>query len=75
MKIKIAQINSKIGAITENLSVVLKEIHQTRACDLIVFPEMVLLGYPAYDLLNRLDIKLELESALTKIQEASNQYH
>ena len=52
MKITLAQINPTVGALRENCSKI-KEImdRYSSECDIIVFPEMVLTGYPPQDLL------------------------
>ena len=49
MKVVIAQINPTVGALENNVRK-LKGII-TEKCDIIVFPEMVLTGYPPQDLL------------------------
>ena len=71
MFITIAQINSKIGNIFSNTVEVIKTIIDTPRTDIILFPEMVLLGYPAYDLLDRNDIKHELNISLKEILKVS----
>jgi NAD+ synthetase len=55
MKIALAQINSTIGAFDQNYSKMIKMIDQAKkhACDLIVFSEMVLTGYPPRDILEK----------------------
>ena len=52
MKVVLAQINPTVGALDAN-SEKIKGIIQdyTSQCDLIIFPEMVLTGYPPQDLL------------------------
>ena len=52
MKVVLAQINPTVGALDAN-SEKIKEIirEYTSQCDLIIFPEMVLTGYPPQDLL------------------------
>ena len=52
MKIALAQINPTVGALDNN-SQKIEEIIQEYSpkCDLIVFPEMCLTGYPPQDLL------------------------
>ena len=55
MKIALAQINPTIGAFDQNQSKVLKMIDEAKnqTCDLIVFSEMVLTGYPPRDVLEK----------------------
>ena len=52
MKVVLAQINPTVGAL-ENNSHKISEIIQkySHKCDMIIFPEMVLTGYPPQDLL------------------------
>ncbi len=53
MRIAIAQINVTVGDFIGNQNKILDFINQARAnhCDLVVFPELVLCGYPPEDLL------------------------
>ena len=52
MKIGLAQINPTVGDITGNCTKILEYINNySDKCDIIVFPEMVLTGYPPQDLL------------------------
>ena len=55
MKIALVQTNPVIGAFAENCDRILAAIDQARAagCDLAVFPELALCGYPPRDLLER----------------------
>lgn len=57
MKIAIAQINPTIGDYKGNSSKIEDFSEKARAlgCDLVVFPEMSILGYPPRDLLERSD--------------------
>ena len=52
MKVALAQTNPAVGAL-ENNSLKITEIirEYSSQCDLIIFPEMVLTGYPPQDLL------------------------
>ncbi len=63
-----AQINVTVGAIGENTRAVIDVIekHQKRH-DLIVFPELVLTGYPPEDLLLRPECMIRVEKALQDI--------
>jgi len=60
MKIALAQINPTIGAFDLNHSKILNMIDQAKkqACDLIVFSEMALTGYPPRDVLEKHDFVL-----------------
>ncbi len=55
MKIAIAQTNPVIGAFQANLDKLLSLTDKAKShgCDLIIFPEMALSGYPPQDLLER----------------------
>ena len=55
MKIALAQINPTIGAFKENVDKICAFIDNARSksCDLIVFSEMAVTGYPPRDLLER----------------------
>ncbi len=57
MKIALAQINPTIGAFTDNTRKMASLIDKAKglSCDLIVFPELVISGYPPLDLLERND--------------------
>lgn len=61
MKIALAQINPTIGAFKENADRIRSMVDRAKdqACDLIVFSEMVLSGYPPLDLLERPDFVKE----------------
>ncbi len=55
MRIRLAQINSVVGDVANNLFRMLQVVDQARheAVDVVVFPEMSLSGYPPEDLLFR----------------------
>lgn len=57
MKIALAQTNPTIGAFEENANKVRSMADRARAagCDLVVFSELVISGYPPMDLLDRTD--------------------
>ncbi len=69
MKIAIAQINPKVGAIAANALKI--EAFARRAedlgADLVVFPELALTGYPPLDLLERKDFIRENLAALDRL--------
>lgn len=65
MKIAIAQINPVIGDFSHNCQCMIRYSEKARArnCDLIVFSEMVIPGYPPRDLLEKADfIRSNLEA-------------
>ena len=52
MKVALAQINPTVGALEKNTLKITEIIREySPQCDLIIFPEMVLTGYPPQDLL------------------------
>ncbi len=55
MKIAICQIDPVIADFTYNTSLILQAVHQAKGegCELAVFPEMCLTGYPPKDLLEK----------------------
>ncbi|SVD62241.1 uncharacterized protein METZ01_LOCUS415095, partial [marine metagenome] len=64
MKVALCQINPTVGALNENTLKICEIIKEySTQCDLLIFPEMVLTGYPPQDLL--LD-----ESFIQKTEEA-----
>ena len=66
MKVVLAQINPTVGALKNNAQKIIEIIREhTPKCDLIIFPEMALTGYPPQDLL--LD-----KSFIQKTQEVLN---
>jgi len=73
MKIFIAQITPRVGALAENV----RQIHQAMAkaeaglCDLVVFPELTVTGYPPEDLLKRPLFLDEMEKAVQAVVSAS----
>lgn len=69
MKIAIAQINPTIGDFKGNALKIVEfsEKALTMGCDLVVFPEMALLGYPPRDLLERADFVDANIEALEKL--------
>ncbi|MBM4316928.1 MAG: NAD+ synthase [Deltaproteobacteria bacterium] len=73
MKLAIAQINPRLGDVTSNLRLLLENIAiaKTSGADLIVFPELSVLGYPARDLIVYSHIVDENLKALEKIKQES----
>jgi NAD+ synthetase len=51
MKIALAQINTTVGDLAGNIARILDAARQARDADLIVFPELVVPGYPPRDIL------------------------
>src|SRR5690606_17567013 len=69
MKIAIAQYNPKVGDLNGNLSKTIEYIEKAKEkkCDLVVFPELSLTGYPPRDLLLRDDFLKACDKALQEI--------
>ena len=76
LSILMAQINPAVGAIDANKSKIIDIIkkHQLNH-DIIVFPELVLTGYPPEDLLLRDELFLQVEEALKAIQFCTTNCH
>ena len=71
-KIALAQINPVLGNLDYNKKVILKIIKRTaKKADLIVFPELCLVGYPPEDLILRKTLQDEVESHLEDIIECA----
>lgn len=75
MKIGLAQINTHVGAISTNAKKVLTTVLRARDeldCDLIVFPELTLSGYPPEDLLLHRAMRLRVDEALEEVRTGVN---
>lgn len=66
LRIALAQVDPTVGAVEENRQLVLDGIASASAqdADLVVFPELVLSGYPPDDLVFRSDFLMEIREAL-----------
>lgn len=73
IKLGLAQINPTVGDIEGNLLLVLSalETSKKRGLDVVIFPELVLTGYPPEDLLLRKDFQAAVEHALVRIAQKS----
>ncbi len=72
LNIVMAQINTLVGDFSGNTAKVIATVHRARqqyANPVVVFPELVLCGYPPEDLLLRDSIKLRVEQSLQTICE------
>lgn len=75
MRIGIAQINTRVGAVESNTLLIIEYLAHARKqhLDLIVFPELTLTGYPPEDLLYRPALFKKIELALeTILHESKN---
>ena len=71
MKVALAQINTHVGAIDANVDKILETARRARddlSCDLVVFPELALCGYPPEDLLLHRGMRLRVQAALQNVQ-------
>ena len=76
LKIVMAQVNPLVGDIHGNTERVIDTVRQAQAehnADIVVFPELMLTGYPPEDLLLRDSLELRIQRALQSISEASLQ--
>lgn len=73
MKIALCQINTTVGDFNGNVEKVLASLKKAKAdgCDLALFPEMTLTGYPPRDLLDRLSFYQEAQKALDKVAQGA----
>lgn len=72
LKIALAQINFQVGDIAANVENIIKAAVMARdelAANLIVFPELIVTGYPAEDLLFRADFIEAANNAIHEIAE------
>lgn len=70
LKIALAQINFTVGDISTNVTAVRKSAIYARdhlGADMIVFPEQIIVGYPAEDLLLRPDFIAEANNAVYEL--------
>jgi len=71
VKLALAQLNTRVGAIEENTSKVLEAISRARdelCSDLVIFPELTLSGYPPEDLLLHSGLRKRVEAAFERVQ-------
>ena len=69
MKIAICQINPTVGAINENVGLIMKFYNDSlkKGADIVVFPELAISGYPPQDLLLRQKFLQKCDEALNEI--------
>jgi len=71
VRVGLAQINTHVGAIEANTEKVLDTARRARDeldCDLVVFPELTLCGYPPEDLLLHRGMRLRVKAALDAVR-------
>jgi NAD+ synthase (glutamine-hydrolysing) len=73
MRVALAQIDPLIGDFQGNTQKIIRFIEKARLenCDLVIFPEMALMGYPPRDLLDKPSFVVSSKPYLSKIKEAS----
>ncbi len=70
LRVLIAQLNLLVGDVDGNrdrVIAVARTARETRAADLVVFPELTLTGYPPEDLLLRPELAARVQAALSEI--------
>ncbi|MDQ6982703.1 MAG: NAD+ synthase [Mariprofundus sp.] len=74
MKIVIAQIAPRVGDLTGNVRLIrdVANMAEQSRCDLVVFPELAITGYPPEDLLKRPAFMDEVEVAVDAVVAASH---
>jgi NAD+ synthase (glutamine-hydrolysing) len=70
VKVGLAQINTRVGAIDANAKKVLDYTARARdlGCELVLFPELTLSGYPPEDLLLHRGLRSRVEAVFEKIR-------
>ena len=72
MKVGLAQINTRVGAIDANTNKVLDCARRARdelGCELVLFPELTLCGYPPEDLLLHRGLRSRVERAFAAVRD------
>jgi NAD+ synthase (glutamine-hydrolysing) len=72
IKIALAQVNFLVGNISGNVDNIIKTANAARddlGAELVVFPELIVTGYPAEDLLLRADFIEEANNAIHRVAE------
>jgi NAD+ synthase (glutamine-hydrolysing) len=72
MRVGLAQINPVMGDISGNVNKIIEFMKSAKEkhCDLVVFPELCVLGYNPNDLLERPEVIKDLPAAVKKINKA-----
>ncbi|HZF31616.1 MAG TPA: NAD+ synthase [Gammaproteobacteria bacterium] len=72
MRVALAQLNTRVGAIDANTKKVLECAARARDelhCDLVLFPELTLCGYPPEDLLLHRGLRSRVEAAFATVKD------
>jgi NAD+ synthase (glutamine-hydrolysing) len=70
VKVGLAQVNTRVGAIDANTKKILDYAAQARGlgCELVLFPELTLCGYPPEDLLLHRGLRSRVEEAFAAVR-------
>ncbi|NTV43805.1 MAG: NAD+ synthase, partial [Syntrophobacteraceae bacterium] len=76
MKVTLAQLNSTIGDIEGNLAKMVDALSRAarESSDLVIFPELFLVGYTPRDLLERPSFIEKTHRAIEELQRVSSEY-
>ncbi len=76
LRLTLAQCNPTVGDVQGNLSLLFKVVESARRAgsDIVVFPELFLVGYPPEDLLFRRNMPSACEQAIEAVREASQSW-
>ena len=72
LTITLAQLNQNVGDIAGNAKQMLTVRNDSRSSDLVVFPEMQLIGYPAEDLILKPSLIERAQAALDQLAQQTN---
>ena len=69
LRIASCQLNTRVGALDHNLAAIIEALHtaEEAGCDLAVFPELAITGYPPEDLLLKPGFIADNKAALAKV--------
>jgi len=73
VKVALAQLNTRVGGIDANTDKVLQAAARARdelGCDLVLFPELTLSGYPPEDLLLHRGLRARVEAAFEHVRQS-----
>ena len=73
LKIYLAQVNTSVGDLDKNTQIILEEFKKAQKdnCDLVVFPESTICGYPCDDLWKKSYFSLAIEDKIGELITAS----
>lgn len=74
LKLHLSQINTTVGDLDGNCQKILAEFKKAESldCDLVIFPEMTISGYPCMDLWQKKYFIAEINQKISEICEATN---